>query len=61
MKINVKKNKCMLLAPRQNLWSCSGSDLDVNIEDSTMHNVVNEKLLGVKVDNLPWKEQIKKV
>ena len=51
----------MLLPSRQKLWSCSGSDLDVNIEGSTIHNVVNEKLLGVEVDNfLSWKEQIKK-
>ena len=62
MKINVEKNKCMLLASRQKLQSCSGSDLDVNIEGSAIHNVVNEKLLGVEVDNLlSWKEQIKTV
>ena len=64
MKFNVEKNNCMLLpvlASRPKLRSCSGSDL-VNIEGSTIHNVVNEKLLGVEVDNLlSWKEQIKKV
>ena len=52
----------MLLASQQKLRSCSGSDLDVNIEGSTIHNVVNEKLFGVEVDNfLSWKEQITKV
>ena len=62
MKINVEKTKCMLLASWQKLLSCSGSDLDVNMESSAIHNVVNEKLLGVELDNLlSWKEQIKKV
>ena len=62
MKFNVEETKCMLLVSRQKLRSCSGSDLDVNIEGSTIHSVVNEKLLGVEVDNLlSWKEQIKKV
>ena len=56
------KTKRMLLASRQKLRSCSGSDLDVNIEGSAIHNVVNEKLLGVEVDNLlSWEEQIKEV
>ena len=62
MKLNVEKTKCMLLSSRQKLRSCTGSDLDVNIEGSTIHNVVNEKRLGVEIDNfLSCKEQIKKV
>ena len=59
---HVEKPKRMLLASRQTLRSCSGSNLDVNIEGSTIHNVVNEKLLGVEVDKfLTGKSKLKKL
>ena len=51
MIINEAKSKCMMIGTSQRLSKLQSRTLNVNVNDQTLDNVDNEKLLGVHLDS----------
>ena len=51
MIINEAKSKCMMIGTSQRLSKLQSRTLNVNLNDQTLDNVDNEKLLGVHLDS----------
>ena len=51
MIINEAKSKCMMIGTSQRLSKLQSRTLNVNVNDQTLDNVDNEKLLGVCLDS----------
>ncbi len=61
MVANTDKTKCMLITIFQKATRIPRTDLNIVLDNATLDNVDNEKLLGVIVDRyLTWKHHVDK-